>query len=555
MVSPSNIVQGSIVANVNSLQQPGFGIPLILGNTSSTIPVGGFEIFTNMIGVSAIFASSDPEYLAAQAVFSQNPTVTQIFIGRELARVAQISTLTFSGPLVTGTAQVQTVEFSSAILSGQTAHITVNGTVINQAFDTDNATTLAALAVLIDAVSGVASAVSDGTDTITVTGAVTGVPVVLTAATVTGPALLPTITITQTVAPVLSSRVTGTINNTSVNVPFDTSNAQTLINLATALTLSGVTTAVSNGTNMITITSAVAGAGFVLTAFTVTGAPTQPTVVAATGTSNVGLLSSLTSIANVNNNFYAIIWTERNVVLVANAFAVIEATDWFYMTSSNDTGILNPATTTDIASVCQDGNYGRSAVWYSATANTQYLEAAVFGKNLPNPPGKVNWAFTQLNGVTADNLTQTQYAAALAKNCNVFVPFANVQLTYKGTCGSGLYIDLRIGIDWTNSSMVTALFNAISQLTTGSKVPYTDAGVDILKNAMYGVLQQGSQNQFIVGGIRSSSNPNGYIVGSVPVADIPDADVAARYYPSLTFEATFEGAIDSVRYAGVISLP
>lgn len=453
MVSPSNIVNGSIVANVNSLQQAGFGTPLILGNSSTSIAKGGFNIFTNMIGVASVFASSDPEYIEANQIFSQNPTVQQIFIGRELDRVAQISTIVFSGNIVVG----------------DTVH--------------------------------------------------------------------------------------GTINDTTITVPFNTSNTQTLTDIAAAYTISGVSSAVSDGSHTITITSAIAGIPFALGDVTVTGGGTPPTAVVDTTTDNIGFAESLNSIANVNNQFYAVIWCERTKADVLYAFDVIEASPYFYMTVSNDPNILDPASTTDIGYLCKNSNYGRSAVWYSAVANTQPIDGAVFGKNLPNPPGKVNWAFTQLNGVAVDNLNQSQYAAALAKNVNVYVPFANVDLTYKGTCGSGLYIDYRIGIDWMNSAMVTALFNTIAQLITGNKVPYSDAGVSSLEAAMYGVLEQGSQNQFIAGGLLTPSNPTGYLVGALPVSQIPQNDVANRYYPSLTFQATFVGAIDSCTYFGTISLP
>lgn len=557
MVSPSNIVTGSIVANVNSLQLPGFGIPLVLGSSSSTIDKGSFNIFTNMIGVSEVFSDSDPEWIQANAIFSQNPTVQQIFIGRELDRVAQHSTIVFSADIGVGARQSQDIVFAANLITGNTYHLTINGgSPIAVPFDSTNDNTVSEIAAAINTfLDGDGTATQFGSHTITLVATNVGISIALTASSVTGGASQTTTTITQTIAPVAADVINGKVNGVSISpVTAAISNANTLglIDDAISAASDGSVNASDDASHTITCTPDTPGIPFTLTDWVVTG-PSAPTVVVTVTVANVGLNASLNSIANVNNQFYALIWCESNPIFVENAFSVIEASPYFYMTTSDDAGILDPASTTDIAYLCKAGNYARSAVWYSGTDDT--LAAAVFGKNLPNPPGKVNWAFTQLNGITADNLTQSQYAAALGKNCNVFVPYANVDMTFKGTCGNGLYIDYRIGIDWTNTAMVTALFNTIAQLITGQKVPYTDAGVATLEAAMYGVLEQGAQNQFIVGGIKSAQNPFGYSVGALPVAQIQLQDVANRYYPALTFEATFVGAIDSCTYAGTISLP
>lgn len=104
-----------------------------------------------------------------------------------------------------GRNQVQTVVFSADVVTGNSIALTVNGTALTQAFTTDNATTLAALAVQIAAVAALPTAVSDGTHTITVTASTHGVPVVITGGLVTGGASQPTIAVTQTVVGVLDS--------------------------------------------------------------------------------------------------------------------------------------------------------------------------------------------------------------------------------------------------------------------------------------------------------------------------------------------------------------
>ncbi len=99
-----------------------------------------------------------------------------------------------------GKFQVQTIVFSANIITGNTISIDVDGVTITQAFDTNNATTVAALAAQIQAEPGVSTAASNGTDTITVTSAVKGTDVVLDNEGITGGVSQAIITITETTA-------------------------------------------------------------------------------------------------------------------------------------------------------------------------------------------------------------------------------------------------------------------------------------------------------------------------------------------------------------------
>ncbi len=98
-----------------------------------------------------------------------------------------------------GRFQVQTIVFSADIITGNTISVDIDGVTITQAFDTNNATTVAALAAKIQLEPGVSTAASNGTDTITVTSAVKGTDVVIDEEGITGGASQATITIAETV--------------------------------------------------------------------------------------------------------------------------------------------------------------------------------------------------------------------------------------------------------------------------------------------------------------------------------------------------------------------
>lgn len=101
---------------------------------------------------------------------------------------------------IDGKNQTQTITFSASIVTSNSIAVTVNGTDITQAFDTDDNTTLAALAVLIAAVDGVGSASRTGTHIVTVVGDTHGTDVTISTPVVTLGASQATAVVAETVA-------------------------------------------------------------------------------------------------------------------------------------------------------------------------------------------------------------------------------------------------------------------------------------------------------------------------------------------------------------------
>lgn len=76
----TDIVQISIVAETASASQAGFGTPLILSCNADWVERVRF--YADLTEVAEDFDTDMPEYLAAQAMFSQNPRPEQVAIGR-----------------------------------------------------------------------------------------------------------------------------------------------------------------------------------------------------------------------------------------------------------------------------------------------------------------------------------------------------------------------------------------------------------------------------------------------------------------------------------------
>lgn len=83
----ADIVTVNISVQSAQVTQAGFGVPLILSHTAAWVERVRF--YTSLTGVAADFATTLPEYLAAQALFAQSPAPQRIAIGRTSVDVTQ----------------------------------------------------------------------------------------------------------------------------------------------------------------------------------------------------------------------------------------------------------------------------------------------------------------------------------------------------------------------------------------------------------------------------------------------------------------------------------
>jgi len=251
----------------------------------------------------------------------------------------------------------------------------------------------------------------------------------------------------------------------------------------------------------------------------------------------------LTAIKNEDPNWYALVMTSHVIADVQAAAVWIEAEIKIFLTSSNDTEILNAASTTDIAYLLNAAAYDRSGVIYSATDST-FPEAAWLGKQLPTDPGSTTWMFKTLSGVTFDALTDTQSTNARNKKANTYENIAGVNMTQEGTVASGEYIDIIRGVDWLQARITENVFSRFVNLP---KIPYTDGGIAIIESEVISAITEGIDSGFI------AESPQFTV--SVPLAaDVSSVDKIARFLPDVEFVAYLAGAIHKTKIEGVVSL-
>jgi len=228
--------------------------------------------------------------------------------------------------------------------------------------------------------------------------------------------------------------------------------------------------------------------------------------------------------------------------------------------ASDDEDIVDDSVSEDdpdtgtIARQVQAASYARSWVLFSRQASGDlddtFPDCAWFGARFTTDPGKETWMFATLAGITADDLTATERLNALAKNANVYSQFTtDIAKTEEGTVGVGEFIDVIRFVDFLHSDITVDVFSAlINPPPPMVKVPFTDAGIAVVDNALRGTLQRSTTEGGDVRGLAS------FTTTVLSIADVSTADKAARLLRNVNFTGVLSGAIHLVSINGFVSV-
>jgi len=160
----SDIIQVTISRETQAVTQAGFGTFGIIAEFATDKTTTTFDRFRIYGDVSEMsddgWAVGDPVYDMAVKVFSQNPTVSQILVGRKdsgdaswdeaLTAVENASSDWYCFAIIASNSA--TFTFDADFITGNTIDFTINGTAITQVpFNSDNATTYADIKTQIEA--------------------------------------------------------------------------------------------------------------------------------------------------------------------------------------------------------------------------------------------------------------------------------------------------------------------------------------------------------------------------------------------------------------------
>jgi len=227
--------------------------------------------------------------------------------------------------------------------------------------------------------------------------------------------------------------------------------------------------------------------------------------------------------------------------------------------TTKNTDALLAAVNTDIASKVKAAKYSRTFVQYSSTSN--YAAISAFGRaftvDFTGNNTTITLKFKQEPGITYETLTTTQAAALDAKNCNVYVYYANdTAILQQGVMGNGDFFDERHGLDWLQNYVQTNLFNLLYTSTT--KVPQTDAGNTRIMANVEASMAQAVNNGLIAPGVWNGGKlcqlspgdtlTKGYYVYMAAISSQAQSDREARKSVPVQVACKLAGAI---HYASV----
>lgn len=241
--------------------------------------------------------------------------------------------------------------------------------------------------------------------------------------------------------------------------------------------------------------------------------------------------------------------TEADLPLAA---AWAEANEKLYLAAISDVDV-GASTGVEPATTLMTGNFFRTAWWYTPDPDT-FPEVAIAARCFTTPPGGETWALKQLAAVPSTKLSETQYVNITAKNGNTFEPFRNLSVTQNGITAGGERIDVIRFRDWLCEEIRTRVFQ---MMVNAEKVPYTDEGIAMVRQAIEGALALGVRRQGIAPPTVDVDNNNrvipSYTISMPALSQISSIDKAARILRDVRFTARLAGAIHAVQINGTLT--
>lgn len=540
MSTLSEHVSLSITQDSVGIARAGFGIPLILScNATFSERV---RFYSDLPGlVTDGFVTTSPEYLAVQAILSQNPHPEQVAIGRTVGKPTLAYRLDISSVAV-GTAYTVSVKGQ-----GVTTTDVTYTTLADITFTAANATELftsAAHGMVTGAgpfrVSNSGGALPAGlavdTDYWVIADVVNGVA-----------------------DPVntfqLATSKANALAGTELLITTDGTGTQTIRrnqnDVICAQLVQGLNAVVGNNylaaqvtgaaeTDYVTVTGDAAGSWFSLAVGSVALIKSEMTHAEPSPT----LATDLDAIQLENGTWYSLVSLYNSDAYVKAVAAWVESTDapkiYGVDLSNSETATL-AAGGSDTAQDLETLAYTRTFMAYHPSP-ADMLAAGWMGKVLPLSPGSETWKFKTPAGVNPVTTTSTHRTNLRAKSVNTLQTVAGRNITWEGVMADGGFIDTVRGLDWLEDDMTKAVFGV---LANAAKVPMTNAGISLIEKEIYASLKRA---------FRAGIIDSDYTVTVPKVLDITVTNRGLRILPDVKFSCRLQGAIHRVIVSGVVSV-
>lgn len=236
---------------------------------------------------------------------------------------------------------------------------------------------------------------------------------------------------------------------------------------------------------------------------------------------------------------------------------ILTHNDWYYLLCSNQTdaviGALAEWTETQdkmYAASTSNKVLGDTLPFFNTFVQVHnnpllYPAEGWVGVMAPQEIGTATWTFKTISGVTPVTFNNTEIADIEAKNGNTYIREGGVNITsYSKTLG-GEWIDIIQTSHYLKARVTEAIFGLLVRLP---KVPYTQAGLDLVEAEISAVLQRTPDGMLAT----DASGTKLYSVTMPDINTISTNDKADRFLRGVKFRATIAGAIENVDVIGTL---
>lgn len=356
------------------------------------------------------------------------------------------------------------------------------------------------------------------------------------------------------------------------------------INVATALTAGAIQTIIQAATGMttftvsnVTLSSAGTLNGFTVTFVGQSGAVTLATITSDTvvdsGSTAITPTIATTVIGSAAETLDQAILRTLNLVQYFGIMAAELTTQSVMLLAAavvqtlNKIALFGSYTAADVApggmlDLLRSGGFtqSRGLFYDDVLADMLTFVAAYaglgFSTNFSGSNTTQTMDLKSLSGIQPDpNITQTLYNECIAAGVDVYASIQGVPKVLSQ--GANDFFDNQFNLQSFVGALQVATFNALA--TTNTKVPQTEGGMNILKNAIRQVCQQYVTNQFLAPGAWNSSTSfgpgtllvqnvaqYGYYIYSQPVSQQLQSVRITRAAPLIQMAIKYAGAIQTV---------
>tara|TARA_R110002167_G_scaffold25346_1_gene88091 strand:- start:2725 stop:4215 length:1491 start_codon:yes stop_codon:yes gene_type:complete len=187
-----------------------------------------------------------------------------------------------------------------------------------------------------------------------------------------------------------------------------------------------------------------------------------------------------------------------------------------------------------------------------------YPSASVFGRaasvNFSAIGSTITLNLKQMPTIKAEDLTPSEFANMTSYNCSAVVQIGKSVNAYTSSrMASGSWLDTTHGLLWLENRCEVDMFNLL--YVNNTKVPFTQSGINTTVAVLERSLQAAVRNGLAAPGYLPDGTylPEGFIVNSVALADVPSSDKGNRVYAGLSFKMVGAGALHEVEVSGEFS--